>query len=343
MIKSIFVEKKKMNRKKIKWGIISTAKIGRKKVIPGIQKSDLCEVVAISSRNQENAAAVAQQLNIPKAYGSYEALLADDSIDAIYNPLPNHLHIEWTIKAMKAGMHVLCEKPIGLNVLEAQKLLEATYQHPNLKIMEAFMYRFHPQWQKVKKLVQSNAIGEVKVVQSFFSYFNADPTNVRNQADIGGGGLMDIGCYNVSFPRFIFEEEPKRVVGLMEIDPNFKTDRITSGLLAFSDGKSATFTCSTQLMSYQKCLIMGTKGYIEMEIPVNAPADKPTRIKLVSGNETNEISFNAVDQYTLQATVFAKSILQNEPVPTPLEDAIGNMRVIDALVSSAQSGEWKRL
>jgi len=199
---------------KIRWGIISTAKIGRTKVIPGIQESPLCEVVAIGSRNQKSAETVAKKLSIPKAYGSYEEVLADPTIDAVYNPLPNHLHVEWTIKAMEAGKHVLCEKPIGLDALEAEKLLETTKKHPQLKVMEAFMYRFHPQWIETKKLIQSGAIGKVKTIQSFFSYFNADPNNVRNKAAIGGGGLMDIGCYNISFPRFLFEEEPHRVVEL---------------------------------------------------------------------------------------------------------------------------------
>ncbi len=328
---------------KIRWGIISTAKIGRTKVIPGIQESPLCEVVAIGSRNQKSAETVAKKLSIPKAYGSYEEVLADPTIDAVYNPLPNHLHVEWTIKAMEAGKHVLCEKPIGLDALEAEKLLETTKKHPQLKVMEAFMYRFHPQWIETKKLIQSGAIGKVKTIQSFFSYFNADPNNVRNKAAIGGGGLMDIGCYNISFPRFLFEEEPHRVVGLMDIDPNFKTDRITSGILDFSNGKSATFTCSTQLMAFQRCLVVGTDGYIEIEIPVNAPASSATRIFLVTPTEKKEVIFEIADQYTIQATAFANALIKDIPVPTPLKDALGNMKVIDALVASSKKGGWQIL
>jgi len=329
-----------MKLQKVRWGIISTAKIGRTKVIPGIQKSNLCEVLAISSRDQKNAAEVAKELGIPKAYGSYEDLLADPEIDAIYNPLPNHLHVEWTINAMKAGKHVLCEKPIALDATQAKILLDKSKKHPDLKVMEAFMYRFHPQWQAVKKLVQAGAIGQVKVVQSFFSYFNRDPNNVRNQSDIGGGGLMDIGCYCISFPRFLFEEEPRRVVGLMDFDPNFKTDRIASGMLDFSDGKSSLFTCSTQLTPFQRCIVVGTEGCIEIEIPVNAPADEATYINLITQQESKKITFEIVDQYTLQADAFAEAVQNNTNVPTPFEDAVGNMRVIDGIIESGKSGNW---
>lgn len=329
-----------MESQKIKWGIISTAKIGRTKVIPAIQKSERCEVLAISSRDRDNAQSVAKQLGIPKAYDSYEGLLADPEIDAVYNPLPNHLHVEWTIKALEAGKHVLCEKPIGLDAKEAQRLLDEAKKYPDLKVMEAFMYRFHPQWQAVKKLVLDGAIGQVKVVQSFFSYFNVDANNVRNQADIGGGGLMDIGCYCISFPRFLFEEEPKRVVSLMDHDPNFKTDRIASGILDFSDGKSSLFTCSTQLMPYQRCVVLGTEGYIEILIPVNAPIDKKTQINLITKEKSTEVHFEMVDQYTLQAQVFAEAVQNNTDVPTPLTDALWNMKTIDAMVESAKNGTW---
>lgn len=332
-----------MALQKVRWGVISTAKIGRTKVIPGIQKSKLCEVRAISSRDQKNAEKVAGQLGIPKAYGSYEDLLADPEIDAVYNPLPNHLHVEWTVKAMNAGKHVLCEKPIGLDAAEAQTLLDKSKKHPDLKVMEAFMYRFHPQWQYVKNLVQTGAIGEVKVIQSFFSYFNIDPHNVRNMADIGGGGLMDIGCYCISFPRFLFEEEPRRVVGLMDFDPNFNTDRIASGILDFSNGKSSLFTCSTQLTPFQRCIAVGSEGSIEIEIPVNAPIDVATRIHLKTRQESKTITFDPADQYTLQAQAFAEAILNNTEVPTPLEDALGNMKVIDAIVESARDGRWALL
>lgn len=316
---------------KIRWGIISTAKIGTEKVIPAIQKAANCEVVAISSRNKENATAAARKLGIAKAYGSYEALLADPDIDAIYNPLPNHLHVEYSIKALEAGKHVLCEKPIGLNTEEALLLQKEAAKYPELKIMEAFMYRFHPQWKQVKKWVDEGLIGEVKTVQSFFSYYNDDPKNIRNQSDIGGGALMDIGCYCIQFPRFLFEKEPVNVSGLIDRDPVMKTDRITSGLLDFGDGLSSTFTCSTQLQPFQRAQIMGTKGRIEVDIPVNAPAGEKTKVTVINSEGTQDYWFGPADQYTIQAEEFANAVINNTPVPTALEDAIANMRVIDAI------------
>lgn len=325
---------------KTRWGILSTAKIGMLKVIPAIQKASNCEVVAIASRNQSSAEKAAKQLGITKAYGSYEALLADSDIDIIYNPTPNHLHIPWTIKAMEAGKHVLCEKPIGLNTIDALQLNEEMKKHSTLKVMEGFMYRFHPQWKKAKKLVESGVIGEVKTVNSFFSYYNADPANIRNKTDVGGGALMDIGCYCISFPRFIFDVEPQQVISLMDHDPKMHTDRLTSGMLDFGGGISSTFTCSTQLMPFQRTQLVGTKGRIEIEIPVNAPPDIPAKISLHTQEQTEELIFETVDQYTLQAEEFSKAVLNNLPVPTSINDAINNMKVIDALFESGAKKEW---
>jgi predicted dehydrogenase len=325
---------------KIRWGILSTAKIGREKVIPAMQLSKICEITAISSQNLERAVTTAAELNIPKAYGSYEELLSDPEIDAVYNPLPNHLHVPWTIKALEAGKHVLCEKPISLTATEAEHLLETTKKIPHLKVMEAFMYRFHPQWIKVKELIKEGKIGEIKTVNSFFSYTNIDPNNIRNKADIGGGGLMDIGCYLISFPRFIFGSEPSSVSGMIEYDPIMKTDILTSGMMKFNGG-TATFTCSTQLSPYQHANIFGTKGRIEMEIPVNARPDKPTRILVESEGETEEIIFEACDQYTLQGDAFSSSIMDNTEVPTSLEDAVENMKALEAIVNSSKSNRWE--
>lgn len=327
---------------KLRWGILSTAKIGREKVIPAIQKGKLSEVLAIASRQKESAEKEAARLNIPKAYGSYDDLLADPEIDAVYIPLPNHLHVEWSIKAMQAGKHVLCEKPIGLSCAEAKKLLDLSKQYPELKVMEAFMYRFHPQWIKAKNLVTEGSIGELKTIHSFFSYYNVDPANIRNQSDKGGGGLMDIGCYNISLSRHIFNEEPIKVSGLAEIDPQTGVDRLASGILQFSNGNS-TFTCSTQLVPYQRVNIFGTDARIEIEIPFNAPPDKPTKLWLHTKTGTEEIVFDAVDQYTLEADAFAKSVLENTIVPTPLQDAINNMKVIEAIFESSKEGIWKEL
>lgn len=326
---------------KVRWGILSTAKIGWEKVIPAMKASAYCEIVAIASRNKTNAADCAAKLGIPVAYDSYEALLNDPSVDAVYIPLPNHLHVEWAIKAIQAGKHVLCEKPIALSAEEAQQLIDVAAAHPHLKVMEAFMYRFHPQWQCVKELTAEKMIGELKTIQSFFSYHNTDPLNIRNSKEAGGGGLMDIGCYCISISRFIAGEEPISVLGETEFDPLFNTGRLTSGILKFS-GISASFTCSTQLMPYQRVNILGTEGRIEIEIPFNAPPDKTTRVWLHNKKGTQEIPFIPVDQYTLQADAFCRAIIHNEPVPTPLEDALNNMKVIGAIFKSAETGSRVR-
>ena len=325
--------------KKIRWGILSTAKIGREKVIPAMQAGKLCDVVAIASRNKEQGKLVADRLNIPVAYDSYEKLLNDPQIDAVYIPLPNHLHVEWAIKSIKAGKHVLCEKPIGLSLVEAKQLQQAAQQNPELRIMEAFMYRFHPQWQAAKKMVNDGTIGELKTLQSFFSYYNADPANIRNKKEMGGGGMMDIGCYCVSLSRFIFGKEPVGVSGNVEYDPVLETDRSATGMLDFSTG-TATFTCSTQLAPYQRVNILGTKARIEIEIPFNAPTDKPTRIWLHTKDSTEEIGFATANQYTIQGDLFSQAILNNDPVPTPLEDAINNMKVIDAVFKSEKEKKF---
>ena len=324
---------------KIHWGILSTAKIGTEQVIPAMRSGKHCKIVAIASRNLDRAQAATRQLDIPKAYGSYEELLADPDIDAIYNPLPNHLHVPWSIKALNAGKHVLCEKPIGLTAAEAQELLEAAQKQPQLKVMEAFMYRHHPQWQRARQLVVQGKIGDLRTIQSFFSYYNTDPDNIRNMAEIGGGGLMDIGCYCISLSRFIFGTEPQRVCGIMEYDPQFKTDRLTSGMLDFGRGTS-TFTCSTQLTSYQRVNIFGTEGRVEIEIPFNAPPDRPCKVWHQYGTEINEIVLDVCSQYTIQGDLFSQAVLNDTDVPTPLEDAVANMKVIEALFHSAKSGTW---
>jgi predicted dehydrogenase len=326
--------------KQVRWGVLSTAKIGLEKVLPAMQQGQYCTITAIASRNLATAQAAAARLGIPTAYGSYEALLADPSIDAIYNPLPNHLHVPWTIKALEAGKHVLCEKPIGLSAAEAQELVVAAARHPQLKVMEAFMYRHHPQWQRAQAIVASGGIGELKTIQSFFSYYNDDPANIRNRADSGGGGLMDIGCYNISLSRFIFAAEPVRVLGLREEDPRFHTDRLTSGLLDFGERGSATFTCATQLNPYQRAHLHGTAGRVELEIPVNAPPDRPCRLWVQRGGVSEEIGFPVCNQYTLQGDLFAAAVLNDTPVPTPLTDAVANMQVLEALVTSARTSAW---
>ena len=325
--------------KKLNWGILSTAKIGIEKVIPAMQQGKLSEIVAIASRTHESAREAAKNLKIPKAFGSYQDLLDDTSIDAVYIPLPNHMHVPWTIKALAANKHVLCEKPIALTATEAKELLKETEKFPHLKVMEAFMYRHHPQWIRALELINGGGIGMVKTVHSFFSYYNDDPENIRNMVDIGGGGLMDIGCYCISLARLIFDEEPQRVFGKIEYDPGFETDRICSGILDFVQGTS-TFTCSTQLVPYQRVNVFGTKGRIEIEIPFNAPTDKPCKMLFQNNEIIEEIEIKICDQYTIQGDLFSLAVLKNEKVPTPIEDAVENMKVLEAVIQSAEKEEW---
>ncbi len=329
---------------KIRWGILSTAKIGREKVIPAIQRGQLGAVTAIASRDLSRAKAVAAELGTEKAYGSYQELLADRNVDAVYIPLPNHLHVRWSMRALSAKKHVLCEKPIGLTVAEAEQLAGAAAAHPKLKVMEAFMYRFHPQWQAAQQFVREGRIGQLRTIHTHFSYYNDDPQNIRNQADIGGGALMDIGCYPISLSRFIFDAEPQRVLGHIERDPALKIDRLVSGVLEFFQGTS-TFTCATQLVPYQRVNIFGTSGRLEIEIPFNAPSDRPCRawvqIGTKPGTPIEEVSFETCDQYMIQADAFARAIHDDTPVPTPLADAVANMRVIERVAASAKQSAWQ--
>jgi len=328
--------------KKVRWGVISTAKIGTEKVIPGMQQGEYSEVIGIASRNLDAAKSAAVALGIPKAYGSYQELLDDPEIEAIYNPLPNHLHVPWSLEALQAGKHVLCEKPIAPTSTEGEELVEAARRYPDLKVMEAFMYRFHPQWRKARQLVLDGEIGELRTIQTFFSYFNDDPDNIRNMADIGGGGLLDIGCYAISLSRFIYGGEPKKVNGIVEYDPRFKTDRLASAMMDFGRGTS-TFTCSTQLAGYQRVLIVGTRGWVEIEIPFNAPPDRPTKIWHHDGDVLNEVAFDICDQYTIQGDLFSLAVLEDTEVPTPIEDAVANMKVIEAVFESGRSGGWVKI
>jgi len=329
---------------KVRWGILSTAAIGVKKVIPAMQKGEWSDVTAIASRDLVKAEAVAQSLGIAKAYGSYEELLADPQIEAIYNPLPNQLHVPWSIKAAEAGKHVLCEKPLSLTVAEAKTLL-AVEERTGVKMGEAFMVRTHPQWLRARELVASGRIGALRSIIGFFSYFNVNPANIRNIPECGGGALMDVGCYPITTSRFMFGEEPSRVLGLVERDPAMKVDRLTSAILDFPSGRS-TFTCSTQLVPYQRMQFLGTKGRIEIEIPFNAPKDRPCRIFIDDGGElfgsgiTTE-SFPTCDQYTVQGDVFSRAVREGGQVPVPLGDAIKNMAVIEAIFRSAESGRWE--
>ncbi|WP_020559125.1 Gfo/Idh/MocA family protein [Thiofilum flexile] len=332
------------NTPKLNWGILSTAKIARTKVIPALQKSQSAQVYGIASRDAEKAARVAQELQIPHSYASYEALLADPAIHVVYIPLPNDQHIEWTQKALQAGKHVLCEKPLGLNSEEVLALQDFYNQlpEPRPRVMEAFMYRFHAQWQQAKALIDNQTIGELKAVQTMFSYFNADPNNIRNNPALGGGALMDIGCYGVSLARLLFEREPKRVCGVSEYDPQFGVDRLTTGILDFGVGQ-ASFTCATQLMPFQRVQIYGTQGRIEIEMPFNPTPEQKTRLWLQTAAGIEEQVFEPQDQYTVQADEFAQAILTNKKPPMDLHESFANMRVIDALALSAKDSRFVML
>jgi predicted dehydrogenase len=331
---------------KVAWGVLSTAKIGVEKVIPAMQKGSSTEIRAIASRDLARAESVAADLGIPQAYGSYEELLADPTIQAVYNPLPNHLHVPWTIRAMEAGKHVLCEKPIALNATEARQLVEAAARTGRL-VGEAFMVRHHPQWLKAKELVASGRIGEARAIQTFFSYYLTDPANVRNQAEIGGGGLYDIGCYAINTARFIFGGEPHRVVGLFDNDPVMRIDRLMSGIAEFSDARHLTFTCATQLVPRQNVEIVGTTGRIEIAIPFNADPETAARIFIddgqdLAGSRIETVELPIVNQYTLQGDAFSRAVLGEGSLEWDIADSVLNTQVIDAFFRSGQSRQWEQ-
>jgi predicted dehydrogenase len=330
--------------KKLEWGVLGAANIAIKKVIPAMKNSQWCEVTALASRDLQKAKRFALELGILRAYGSYDELLADPQIEAVYIPLPNHLHVPWSIKAAEAGKHVLCEKPLALNAREAAQLLELR-DRTGVKIEEAFMVRRHPQWLRVLDLIDSGRIGEVRSIIGQFSYNNPDPHNIRNIAEIGGGALMDIGCYLVFCSRLIFKTEPKRALGLIQEDPVTRTDVLTSTLLDFVTGHSA-FTCSTRMTPSQRVQLIGTHARIEVQIPFNAPPDRPCKILIDDGSDlfggnAEIIEVEVSDQYTIQGDLFARSIRENTEPAVSLEDSIKNMAVIDAIFRSAQSGRWE--
>jgi predicted dehydrogenase len=344
-IKSSVLKGDAVVRNKVRWGVLGAAQIAVKKVLPGMKQGEWCEISAIASRDRHKAEVAASELGIPKAYGSYEELLRDPEIEAVYNPLPNKLHVPWTLKAVKAGKHVLCEKPLSMTAEEARTLLAAR-DRAGVKIGEAFMFRTHPQWLRTREIIETGQIGTLRSVVGFFSYFLRDPANIRNIRELGGGGLMDIGCYPISTSRFVFREEPLRVMGLIDRDPEMKIDRLTSAILDFPSGQ-AIFTCSTQLVLHQRMQFFGTKGRIEVEIPFNPPTDRPSRIFIDNGEDlcggglkTEE--FPICDQYTIQGDLFSRAIREGGDVPVSVEDAIKNMAVIDAVFRSAESGQWEK-
>jgi len=323
----------------VRWGVLSTADIGVTKVIPAIQRAERSEVVAIASRYRDRAAAAAARLGIPRAYGSYQELLVADEVDAVYIPLPNDAHAEWTIRAAEAGKHVLCEKPLALSATQAEEMARACAL-AGVKLAEAFMYRLHPSWVEVVRLVRGGAIGELQSVQSFFSYYNDAPANIRNRVEHGGGAIMDIGCYCINLSRMLFDAEPTRIEASVRRDPEMLIDIVSSALLEFPGGGQSAFTCSIRAEPYQRVHIFGTSGRIEIEIPFNIPSDRETRIFMTASGDaptapiTETLVFEAADQYSIQASAFSRAVLENTEVPVPIEDAIANMKVIEAILAT---------
>lgn len=327
----------------VKWGILGAARIGLERVIPGMLKGGNVEVAAIASRDIAKARAAADRLGIPKAYGSYEELLADPGIEAVYNPLPNNLHVSWTLRAAQAGKHVLCEKPMAMSAADAEALRACPRDR---LVMEAFMVRFHPQWIRAREIVRSGRLGEVRALQMLFAYNNPDPANIRNKTETGGGALMDIGCYAMVGARFLLDAEPERVIALIDRDPAFGTDRLSSALMDFGRGRHLSFAVSTQLARHQRFQVLGTEGRLEIVVPVNAPQGEATRILLddgsaVDGSSAVAETIAACDQYTLQAEAFGRAVRGEETLPWGIEDSILNMRILDALFRSEKSGRWE--
>lgn len=329
--------------RKVKWGVISTAKIGVKQVIPAMQQCAFAEVVGIASRSEDAAAEAARDLGIPRHYSSYEALLADPEIDAIYNPLPNHMHLEWTEKAIRAGKHVLCEKPLVLRTNEVRQLMKLRDEY-KVKVGEAFMVHTHPQWVDAVDRIKNGELGKLKIAQGFFSYFNLDAQNIRNIKEYGGGSLWDIGCYTIHTSRYAFGENPKRVMATIDYDKEFGTDVLVTAMMEFPSGQ-ASFHVSTQLVSHQRMSFYGDKKRLDIEIPFNAPNDKPCRAFInestFSGVKEIKIEHPVCDQYQVQGDAFSKAILENTEVPVPLEDSLGNVATIEAMFRSAETGKWE--
>ncbi len=326
----------------VRWGILSTAKIAREKIIPALRESGLHEIVAIASRTVESARAAADKFGIATAHGSYEALIADPNVEAIYNPLPNHLHVPLTLAAVRAGKHVLCEKPFAIHASELDVLRPYASQ---VHVREAFMVRHHPQWSAVRELVRAGEIGTLRFMQVPFCYFNDDPANIRNAADIGGGAMYDIGCYAITAGRWFFEATPQRVVGMIDLDPRFQTDRLASALLDFGGGRQLALTVSTQAVRYQRVQLVGTLGRIEIEMPFNPGEGATTRyvVQSAGSTELRAVMLPGANQYALQCDAFAHAVRSETPTAAALDDAAINLRVIEAVFASAKSGRVETL
>jgi predicted dehydrogenase len=309
------------------------------RVAQPLAASLLVEPYAVASRDAAKARQFAEQHNIPQSCGSYEALLADSNVDFVYIPLPNHLHLEYIKKAASAGKPVLCEKPVCLNAEEAVEAADYCRQR-NVPFMEAFMYRFHPQWVRAKEIAACGEIGDILAVHGHFSYSNRDGNNIRNRADCGGGALYDIGCYAVSSARFLFGREPVRALCTLSRDPVFKTDILAGGILDFGEARTAVFTVGTQMFSGQRVTAIGSGGSLSIEVPFNMYPDVPGLVSVHTGVGNRLIETEIADQYLLEFDAFASALIHKTGVPTPAADAVANMAVLDALFTSARSGTW---
>ncbi len=331
--------------KKVRWGVLGAARIALNRVIPAMRMGEFSEIAGIASRDRARAEEAARQFGIPKAYGSYDEMLEDREIEAVYNPLPNHLHVPVSILAAQAGKHVLCEKPLGLDAAEVVKL-QAARDRYGVEIGEAFMVQVHPQWRRTVEVVRSGRIGALRSAMGAFGYYNDDRTNVRNILAYGGGGLLDIGCYPIKTSRMVFGEEPERVAATLVRDPETGVDTLASAILEYPSGH-AIFTCGTQVVYNQSMQFFGTGGRIEIEVPFNPVSGGTSRIRIDDGRDlcgsgVTVEEFPPCDQYTLQGDAFSRAIRQGTAAPVPLEDSLRNMAVIDAVFRAAESGAWER-
>jgi predicted dehydrogenase len=300
----------------------------------------LVEPYAVASRDAAKAGEFAKKWDFPVSYSSYEQLLADPKVDFVYIPLPNHLHLQYIKKAADAGKPILCEKPLCLNAKDAAEAAEYC-EKKKIPLMEAFMYRFHPQWVRAAELAKCGELGEVLSTQAVFSYNNKDGANIRNKAECGGGAVLDIGCYAVSTSRLLMGREPEKVSAMLIRDQAFKTDILCSAILDYGKGRASTFTVSTQMFPYQRVSAFGTNGSLSVEIPFNMPGDIPGKLTVITGITKRVVETEIADQYLLEFDAFAQSLIEKTEAPSPVSDAVANMAVLDAIFASAASGKWE--
>jgi len=325
----------------VRWGILSISGHYALRIHHPLSGLPEAFIRGIASRDPAKAAQAAARLGIGKSYGSYAELLADPEIEAVYIPLPNTLHAELAKAALDAGKHVLCEKPIAMDAAEA-RAMAARAEEKGLILMEAFMYRFHPQWIRAKEIITAGEIGRPRFINVSFSYNNADPANIRNKLETGGGALYDIGCYAVSASRWLAGAEPARALSLVERDPGFGTDSLSSGILDFGPGGCrASFTVSTRAFPVQRVEVTGDKGSIAIILPFNAYPDVPMAVEVATSLGLRRIEAGPVDQYAALFGAFSRAVRSGGPAPTPMSDGIANMAVLDALFRSEKSGAWE--